>query len=123
MKRILTKALLAAACVLPVAGCHITNVAPPPPLVSQVNDFDGQTYRALIALQASLSSLQADIKAHEELAGLKSAVDATGAQYNLAVTAWKTYHAAATAANQQAAAVALANAQNSVNALSKEVTK
>jgi hypothetical protein len=91
--------------------------------VNQVNDFDGQTYRSLIGLSSSLDSLKASIKADpQNLGSLQPSVDAAGDKYNLAMAAWKTYHATATAANQLAAQQALANAQTSIDALKTQVT-
>jgi hypothetical protein len=122
MKKALAVLVMAVG-MLSLSGCQKTVAAPAPPLVDQINTFDGDTYRSLILVQASLDSLKADIAKNSQLAYLQPSVDQAGQQYNVAMLAWKTYHAAATAANQQAAAQALARVQASVKTLSTQVPK
>lgn len=114
------KLLLALTLALPLSGCHKANVAPPPPLVNQVNDFDGTTYRSLITLQASLNSLKGSIQADPtNLSSLKPALNQAISDYNLAQAAWKVYHT--TQANQQDVTDSLNKAQSDVTNLQKAV--
>lgn len=114
------KLLLALALALPLTGCHNTNLAPTPPLVNQVNDFDGTTYRSLIALQASLNSLKASIQGNTaNLGSLKPALNKAISDYNLAQAAWKIYHT--TQSNQQDVTDSLTKAQTDITNLQKAV--
>lgn len=120
MKRIILVCALALA--LPVTGCHRTSVAPPPPLVNQVNAFDGTSYRTLMVLQASLNSLKSSIQNDSaNLGSLKPALNNALTDYNLAVAAWKIYHT--TQANQQTVTEALNKTQGDVNSLQTAVKK
>ena len=116
------KVLLLLALTFPLSGCLKTNLVPPAPLVNQVNDFDGQTYRSLIILQGALNSLGSSIKADPaNLNSLKPAFNQASGDYNLAQAAWRIYHS--TQSNQQDVTETLNKAQADVTNLQKEVQK
>lgn len=104
-------------------GCK-TVTAPPAPLVTgAVNPFDQDTYKALMAAQATLNSLNASYHANPtQLASLKAPLDQAATDYNAAMVLWQTYHAAAvagqaTAAQQSAASNGLAKIQADVSSI------
>jgi hypothetical protein len=86
---------------------------PPPPLAGAVNQFDSESYKTLIAVQATITSLNASYKANPTgLASLKPILDQAATDYNLADSLWQAYHAAATAANQAALTAQLTKVQS-----------
>lgn len=110
---------LMAALILPI-GCKAT--APTPPLVpNAVNQFDQDSYKALMAAQATLNSLKASVQSDPNAASLKPILNQAIGDYNIADVAWQTYHAAAvtasaTSAQQQAVT-------NSLNAVQADLSK
>lgn len=104
-----------------LAGCHATATAPPPPPpVGAVNQFDSDSYKTLVAVQATLLSLDQSYRANPTgLASIKSILDQAEADYNLANLTWQTYHAAATAANQAAVTAALSKVQSDLASVPK----
>jgi len=121
MKRIFAAIALAGALFAPV-GCHNTNMAPTPPLINSVNAFDSTSYRSLITLQASLNSLKASIAADStNLGSLKPTLNQAIADFNVAQTAWKIYHA--TQSNQQDVTDTLNKTQGDISNLQSKVGK
>src|SRR5580698_5535183 len=110
-------ALLALALCIPMLGCGAVQTTTPPAALAPgaLNQFDQDSYKALLALQASLKSLNASYAANPaQLASLKPALDQAATDYNIAELAWQTYHAAATAANQTAVTNALNQVQTDI---------
>ena len=111
-------ALLSIFLALPLlAGCGAVQTATPPAALAPgaLNQFDQDSYKALLALQASLKSLNASYAANPaQLASLKPALDQAATDYNIAELAWQTYHAVATAANQTAVTNALNKVQTDI---------
>jgi hypothetical protein len=103
---------------LSLVGCHATApTPPPPPLAGAVNAFDQTSYQTLIAVQATLTSLNNSYKANPTgLASLKAILDQAANDYNLAELTWQTYHTAATAVNQAAVTAALTKVQSDLAA-------
>lgn len=117
MKRVprclrLASSLILAGC---LAGCGAVKAPtqPPPPLLQgAVNQFDQDSYKTLVAVQASINSLNQSYRANPTgLASLKPILDQAATDYNLAELTWQTYHTAATLANQQAVTAALNKVQ------------
>lgn len=115
MKRAILAATLMCAAIIPI-GCK-TASAPPAPLVTgAVNQFDQDSYKALLAVQASLNSLNASYKANPTaLASIRPALDQAAVDYNAAIVLWNAYHAAATAANYTSLNTALTKVQLDVS--------
>lgn len=105
------KKLVLLLCLLPL-GCR-TATAPPPPLITgALNTFDQDSYKTLLAVQASYNSALGSYKANPTgLSALKAPLDQVATDLNLAELAWQTYHAAATAANQAALTTSLTKVQ------------
>ena len=111
-------AILLAACLC--VGCHSASTTTPPAALAPgaLNQFDQTSYQTLLAVQATLNSLEASYKANPtQLATLKPLLDQASTDYNIAELAWQTYHAAATAANQQAVTNAIAKVNSDVSNL------
>lgn len=96
-----------------LVGCRAvhTTTPPPPPLAGAVNQFDQDSYKTLVAVQATIESLNNSYKSNPSLASLKPVLDQAATDYNLAELAWQAYHGAATAANQAAVTAALSKVQ------------
>jgi hypothetical protein len=124
MKRMILS-LVAAICILPLAGCPSTSSTTPPAALAPgaVNQFDQTSYATLMAVQASLKSLNASYAANPTgLAVLKPVLDQAAADYNLAELAWQTYHVAATTANQAAVTSAITKVQSDMTSAAKVAT-
>ena len=97
-------------------GCARTTaptVPAPPPIAGAVNQFDQDSYKTLIAVQATINSLNKSYHDNPTgLATLKPILDQAAVDYNAAELIWQTYHAAATAANQAAVTAALTRVQS-----------
>jgi multidrug resistance efflux pump len=96
---------------LPIlAGCHSTSSTTPPAALAPgaVNQFDQDSYAALMAAQASLNSLKTSYTNDPvNLASLKAPLNQAIQDYDLAELAYQTYHSAA-AAGQATSAQQLA---------------
>lgn len=111
--------ILASLLLLAALGCATATAPapPPPPIAGAVNAFDQTSYQTLIAVQATLTSLNNSYKANPTgLASLKPILDQAATDYNLAELTWQTYHVAATAANQAAVTAALTKVQSDLAA-------
>lgn len=109
--------LLALALCIPMLGCGAVQTTTPPAALAPgaLNQFDQDSFKALLAFQASLKSLNASYAANPTgLAALKPAIDQAANDYNLAELAWQTYHAVVTAANQAAVTSALNKVQSDI---------
>jgi hypothetical protein len=116
------KAFLSVCLCLALSGCRASS--PTPPLApGAVNSFDQTSYQALMAAQASLTSLKQSVALDPALAPLKAPLGQAIQDYNLADVAWQTYHASATAANQAAVTAALTKVQTDVSSIQKVATK
>lgn len=118
MKQFLPTLLLA----LSLMGCAKATapVPPPPPIAGSVNQFDSDSYKTLVAVQATILSLDQSYRANPTgLASLKVILDQAENDYNLAIVVWKTYHAAATAANQVAVTASLTKVQSDLASVPK----
>ena len=107
---------------LAVIGCKpaTTPTPPPPPIAGAINAFDQTSYQTLIAVQATITSLNNSYKANPTgLASLKPVLDQAATDYNLAELTWQTYHATATAANQAAVTAALTKVQSDLASVPK----
>ena len=113
MKRLAVAGCLAVALIFPVGCKTATSTTPAAALApGAVNQFDQTSYQTLLAIQATLNSLNASYKANPTgLAALKGPLDQAATDYNLAYLAWETYHSAATAANQAALTASLTKVQ------------
>jgi hypothetical protein len=115
------KYLLLIALLVPI-GCKPATAPtpPPPPISGALNAFDQASYQTLIAVQATLQSLNNYYKANPTgLASLKPVLDQAATDYNLAELTWQTYHSAATAANQAAVTASLAKVQSDLASVPK----
>jgi hypothetical protein len=103
-----------------LVGCVHSAVAPTPPLpplAGAVNAFDQTSYQTLIAIQATLTSLNNSYKANPAgLASLKAILDQAASDYNISELAWQVYHQSATAVNQAAVTAALTKVQSDLAA-------
>jgi 3-oxoacyl-(acyl-carrier-protein) synthase len=103
---------------LTLAGCHAATTAPPPLAPGALNQFDQTSYQTLLAVQATIHSLQDSYNANPTgLESIKAPLNQATADYNLADIAWQTYHASATAANQTAVTSALTKVQTDVSSI------
>ena len=112
---------LMAALLVPI-GCKSATAPtpPPPPIAGALNAFDQTSYQTLIAVQATITSLNNSYKANPAgLASLKPILDQAAADYNLAELTWQTYHSAATAANQAAVTASLTKVQSDLASVPK----
>lgn len=106
-------------CILPIGCKPATSTTPSAALVpGALNSFDQTSYQTLMAVQATLNSLNASYKANPSgLASIKTALDQASVDYNIAELAWQTYHAAATTANQSAVSAAIAKVNSDVSSI------
>jgi hypothetical protein len=111
-----------------LSGCahQATTTTPPAALApGAVNQFDQDSYAALMAAQASLNSLKASYTSDPGgLAALKAPLNQAIADYDIAEIAYQTYHAAAltgssTTAQQTAVTTALTNVQSDLQKAGK----
>jgi hypothetical protein len=104
-------------------GCVKANSTTPPAALAPgaLNSFDQTSYQTLMAVQASINSLNGTYRANPSLAPLKTILDQAAADYNLAELAWQTYHAAATAANQAAVTSSITKVQSDLTSAAKVV--
>ncbi len=111
---------IALALCLCLAGCKASTTTPPAALApGAVNSFDQTAYQTLMTVQATLNSLSSSITNDPKLAGLKAPLNQAIGDYDLALVAWQTYHAAATTANQAAVAAAVTKVQADATNLQK----
>lgn len=116
MKRVLLALCL---CIIPIGCKPATSNTPPAALVpGALNSFDQTSYQTLMAVQATLNSLNASYKSNPTgLASIKSALDQATSDYNIAELTWQTYHAAATPENEQAVTTAIAKVNSDVSSI------
>ncbi len=124
MKRI---AVLLALCL--IAGCKPSTTNPATLAPGADNQFDQDTYQALMTVQASLLNLQATLlnpnTSAETESVLKPYFNQASTDYDLAVIAWKAYHTAAASdpnTSTAAAQAALSRVQTDIQNTPK-VTK
>ena len=98
---------LTATLLITLIGCaaKLTPTTLPP---GALNVVDAQTYTDLMGCQAVLNSLKADIG--KLPASAKTSLNTAIASYDIAETAWQSYHA--TGLNQAAAQAAVTKAKN-----------
>ena len=101
-------------CLLLPIGCATATAPTPPtaptaPLAGSVNQFDADSYKTLMVIQASYNSLLSSYKANPTgLTNLKAPLDQIAQDYNLAESAWQAYHATAVATTPPSPAVTAA---------------
>lgn len=111
------KKIILALCIA-LAGCRAATTAPPPLAPGALNQFDQTSYQTLLAVQATIHSLQDSYNANPTgLASIKAPLNQATGDFNLADIAWQTYHAAASAANQTAVTSALNKVQTDVSSI------
>ncbi len=114
-KYFLMSALLLVALLFVGASTGCVHVAHP----NQINAFDGSAYDTLIATQAALTELRTKMTAYPQY---KPQFNDLVAAYNLAQSAYKTYHIAGTANTPQTQAALQTQLTDVVSQLSKLLT-
>jgi hypothetical protein len=110
-----------------VTGCAKATAPtpPPPPLDGAANQFDSDSYKTLVAVQATLNSLNTSYKANPTgLASLKPTLDQAASDYNIAEALWQAYHSAAlsgmaSTTQQTALSTSLTKVQNDLASVPK----